>query len=180
MTFGIYVCWNENCRFCPPSFTWLLLPLLWVPVADNTSVSWVKSGLWLCRDRVRDRDRDRRFCVSGTRFLLRCGEKLREKTATGTTLRLPPPTQSSSISMETQGPGELLYTHLSRPLRVHFDLWPVWTCLLIKLLFLCRGGDHRVQLYKVKTDRSYCWIWSSSACWNTLMIYWRHRVAVER
>ena len=80
---------------------------------------------------------------SGTQFLLRCGEKLRGNKATGTTPSLAPPTLSSSISMETQGPGEGdTHTHTHTPVSL-------WVSCLTLVLFLCRGGDHRVQLYKV-------------------------------
>lgn len=52
--------------------------------------------------------------VSGTRFLLRCGEKLRGRKATGTSPSLAPPTPLSSISTETQGPGEPPSWHYQR------------------------------------------------------------------
>ncbi|XP_054655499.1 lysophosphatidylserine lipase ABHD12 isoform X4 [Dunckerocampus dactyliophorus] len=42
----------------------------------------------------------------GTQFLLRCGEMLRTNRENGLTPRLAPPTQPSSIFMETQGPGD--------------------------------------------------------------------------
>ena len=60
-------------------------------------------------------------CLSGTQFLLNCEEKLRGNKATGTTPSLTPPTLSSSISMETQRPGNT-HTHTCQSLGFLSDL----------------------------------------------------------